>query len=127
MAGDNQSGGVSISGSIGSVGGDVIGGSKTVNLSYSSELDSVLLPLIEAIAAADSNWQIEAGSKLNALRQEVAKGKRADDGVIAALVNGLVGLVPSAATAVVSAFASPILAGIAGPVTKLVLDNLRGS
>jgi len=46
--------------------------------------------------------------------------------VIAKLVDGLVGLVPAATSAVVSAFATPILAGIAGPVTGFVLDKLRG-
>jgi hypothetical protein len=44
----------------------------------------------------------------------------------AKLVDGLVELVPSATSAVVSAFATPILGGIAGPVTGFVLDKLRG-
>jgi hypothetical protein len=57
----------------------------------------------------------------------VTKGKNADDGVMAKLLDGLVGLVPAAATAVGSAFATPILGGIAGPVTSFVLDKLRGS
>jgi hypothetical protein len=34
--------------------------------------------------------------------------------------------VPSATSAIVSAFATPILGGIAGPVTGFVLDKLRG-
>jgi hypothetical protein len=45
--------------------------------------------------------------------------------VIAKLVDGLVGLVPGATSAVVSAFTTPLLAGIAGPVTGFVLDKLR--
>jgi hypothetical protein len=43
------------------------------------------------------------------LKQEVVKAKDASDGVIGKLVDGLVGLVPGAATAVVSTFATPIL------------------
>jgi hypothetical protein len=39
---------------------------------------------------------------------------------------GIVGLVPSAASAVVSAFATPILGDVAAPVTKFVLDKLQG-
>jgi hypothetical protein len=61
-----------------------------------------------------------------ALKQEAAKGEDANDDVIAKLIDGLVKLAPGAATAVVSAFATPILGGIAGPVTKYVLDKLRG-
>jgi hypothetical protein len=35
--------------------------------------------------------------------------------------------VPAAASAVVSAFATPILGAIAGPVTRFVLGKLRGT
>jgi hypothetical protein len=35
-------------------------------------------------------------------------------------------VLPAATSAVVSAFATPILGGIAGPVTSFVLDKLRG-
>jgi hypothetical protein len=45
---------------------------------------------------------------------------------MAKLVNGIVGLVPGAVSAVVSAFGTPILGGVAGPVTKFVLDELQG-
>ena len=45
---------------------------------------------------------------------------------MAKLVDGLVGLVPAGAAAVASAFGTPILGGIAGPVTKFVLDKIQG-
>ena len=61
-----------------------------------------------------------------ALKQEAAKGANADDSVIAKLVEGLIELVPSALAALVGAFANPILEGIAGPVTKYVLDKIQG-
>ena len=57
--------------------------------------------------------------------KEAARGEKADDGRLAQLIEGLVDLAPGAVSAVVSAFASPILAGIAGPVTKYVLDKLK--
>lgn len=41
------------------------------------------------------------------------------------LINGLIELVPSAVTAVTSAFATPLLAGVAGPVTTYVLEQLQ--
>ena len=43
------------------------------------------------------------------------------------IVDGLVGMVPGAVGAVVSMFAMPLLSGIAGPVTKYVLEKLKGS
>jgi len=45
---------------------------------------------------------------------------------MAKLVEGIVELVPGAVSAVVSAFATPILGGLAGPVTKFVLDKVQG-
>ena len=64
---------------------------------------------------------------MEALKEEIAKEEQADDGKIAKIVDGLVEMVPGAIGAVVSLFATPILGGIAGPVTKFVLDKLKGS
>jgi hypothetical protein len=44
---------------------------------------------------------------------------------VAKLIDKLVDLVPGAISAVVSAFATPILGGVAGPVTRFVLDRLK--
>jgi hypothetical protein len=124
--GSGQSGGVNIGGTVGSVGGDIVGRDKIVGVPSEAALDDALRPLIEAVRAAPPENQADAEAKLATLKQEVAKGKDANDGVIAKLVDGLVGLVPGAASVVVSAFATPILGGIAGPVTGFVLDKLRG-
>jgi hypothetical protein len=125
-AGERQSGGVNIGGTIGSVGGDIVGRDKIVGAPSTAALDNVLRPLTEAIAAAPVEVRADAEAKLSALKQETGNGKQANDRTIAKLVDGLVGLVPSATTAVVSAFATPILGGIAGPITGFVLDKLRG-
>jgi hypothetical protein len=124
--GEGQSGGVNITGTVGAVGGDIVGRDKVIGAASAAALDAALKPLIEAISAAPAEKRTEAEARLAALKQEAAKGEAADDGVMAKLVDGLVGLVPAAATAVVSAFATPILGGIAGPVTGFVLDKLRG-
>jgi hypothetical protein len=124
--GRGQSGGVNISGSVGSVGGDIVGRDKIIGVPSAAEFDGALRPLKGAIGAAPAEKRAEAEAKVIALKQEAAKGKDADDGVMAKLVDGLVGLVPAATSAVVSAFTTPILAGIAGPVTGFVLDRLRG-
>ncbi len=69
--GDLQSGGVNISGSIGSVGGDIVGRDKITEVPTVAELDGVLRPLSESSrgrAAADA--RAEADAKLAALKQE---------------------------------------------------------
>jgi hypothetical protein len=124
--GKGQSGGVNIGGTVGPVGGDIVGRDKHIGIPLAAELDVALRPLLEAIEAAPTETRAEAEAKVTALKREVVKGKDANDGVIGKLVDGLVGLVPGAATAVVSAFGTPILGGIAGPVTTFVLDKLRG-
>jgi hypothetical protein len=124
--GEGQSGGVNISGRVGSVGGSIVGRDQVVGMPSSAALDSALRPVTEAIGTAPAEARAEAEAKLAALKGEAAKGKDANDGVVAKLVDGLVELVPAATSAVVSAFATPILGGIAGPVTGYVLDKLRG-
>jgi hypothetical protein len=123
--GEGQSGGINIAGTIGSVGGDIVGRDKVVGVPSTAALDGALRPLSEAIGAAPVEVRSEAEAKLTALKQEAAKGQAANDGVVAKLVDGLAALVPGAASAVVNAFATPILEGIAGPVTGFVLDKLR--
>jgi hypothetical protein len=121
-----QSGGINISGSVGSVDGDIVDRDKIVGVPSAAALDDALRPVLEAIRAASPQAQPEAEAKLAALQQEVGKGENVNDRTLADLVDGLVKLVPSAVTAVVSAFATPILGGVAGPVTSFVLDKLRG-
>jgi len=125
MAGQSH-GGVSISGTVGSVGGDIVGGDKIVGTASAAAIAEAFAPLRQALAAAPAAARPEAEAKLAELQKEAGKGKQAEDGVLAKLVDGIVGLVPGATSAVVSAFATPILGGIAGPVTGYVLDKLRG-
>ena len=63
--------------------------------------------------------------EIEALKQELAKGKDADDARVAGILDGLANLVPGAVAAVVSAFGTPLLAGLAGPVTQFVLGQLK--
>jgi hypothetical protein len=126
-SGARQSGGVNISGGSLTVGGDIVGRDKIVGTEISKvQLDQILRPVEEAVRAAPPENQPLAKQKLQELKAEAAKGKDADDGAVAKLVKGLVGLIPGAVSAVVSAFATPLLGGIAGPVTKYVLDEIQG-
>jgi hypothetical protein len=93
-----------------------------------SDLEPLFALLLAAVAReAPADKTAEAVQQVQALKAELAKGKQADVGKVDKLVDGLVGLVPKAVGAVVSTFASPILGGIAGPVTKYVLEKLKRS
>lgn len=88
-----------------------------------TQLDKLFAQMAQA-AAADPSKRAEAEQMVNDIKAEAAKGDQADDTHMAKLIDGFVALVPAGVGAVVSAFASPILGGVAGPVTKFMLDRL---
>ena len=92
------------------------------------QLSDLFAPLLAAVKQAGTApaTQAAAVEKVEQLKTEVAKGKEANDTKLGKLVDGLVDLVPAAVGAVVSMFATPLLGGIAGPVTKYVLDKIKG-
>jgi hypothetical protein len=132
----SQSGGVSI-GSIGKLTGNIVEGTQNftgtivgddqINTAApaSTDIDAALRSLTELAISVER--RAEAEEKLSALKKEAVKGHAANDSVIAKLVDQLIELVPRAASAVVDAFANPILSSLAGPVTQVVLNKLRGS
>lgn len=89
-----------------------------------NQLAQLFVPLLAIAQSAPADKRDEAIKTAAALQEEAAKGKQEDDSVLAELLENLVGLVPSAVSTVVSAFASPILAGVVGPATKYVLRKL---
>jgi hypothetical protein len=91
-----------------------------------SDVPALFAALLAAVNAhAAPSVKAEAVAQVAQLKSEVAKGAAADSGVVAKLVDGLVGLVPDAARTVASTFATPVLSGIAGPLTKWVLETLK--
>jgi hypothetical protein len=126
MQKDAGGGGVTITGSnVSTAGGDIVGRDKIQQVS-SHQIDNVFDPVCKAIEVVGPSEKAAAEEKLRALKDEAGKGKHADDSVVAKLVEGLVGLVPGAVAGIVGAFASPVLSGLAGPVTKYVLDKIQG-
>jgi hypothetical protein len=118
---DAGGGGVAITGSnVNTAGGDIVGRDNS-----SHQMDDVFGPIGKVIETARPSEKAAAEEKFHALKDEVAKGKHADDSVVAKLVEGLVGLVPGAVAGIVGAFASPVLSGLAGPVTKYALDKIQ--
>jgi hypothetical protein len=123
---DAGGGGVTITGSaVKTGGGDIVGRDKIQHIS-SHQMDDVFSPIGKVIETAGPSEKAAAEENFRALKDEVAKGKHADDSVVSKLVEGLVGLVPGAVAGIVGAFASPVLSGLAGPVTKYALDKIQG-
>jgi hypothetical protein len=126
MPKDAGGGGVTITGSnVNTAGGDIVGRDKIQHIS-SRQMDEVFAPIGKVIETAGPSEKAAAEENFRALKHEVAKGKHADDSLVAKLVEGLVGLVPGAVAGIVSAFASPVLGGLAGPITKYALDKIQG-
>jgi hypothetical protein len=117
--------GTIVTGSVNTGGGDFIGRDKVVTGVSGQDLHALFGTLLAAVTThAPANVQVAAVAKVEEIKAEVAKGTKADDSKVAKLVDGLVGLVPGAVSAVVSTFATPLLGGIVGPVTKFVLEKI---
>jgi hypothetical protein len=92
------------------------------------DLESLFAPLLAVVAQqTTTDKQAAAVQQVQELKAEIAKGKQADDSTMGKVIDNLVGMVPGAVGSVVSMFSTPILGGIAGPVTKFVLDKLNPS
>jgi hypothetical protein len=130
----DEVGGDKISGdkiTVGNISGQgiAIGRGATANVTTgipAADLDKLFAPLMNLVETAPASKRDEAIQAVAALREEVAKGKKADDSRIGKLIDRLGDLAPEAVSAVVSAFTSPILGGLAGPVTQFVLDKIQG-
>ena len=112
------------------VGNDTGGGSFTgrdsIVYGSTADLDAALAPVVDAIRQhAAAAAQVTALEQVAALKQELAKGKDAGDTRVAGILDGLANLVPGAVAAIVGAFGTPLLSGIAGPVTRFVLDQFK--
>jgi hypothetical protein len=129
----DTNGGAYVRGPVRIEGGDFIGRDRVVQGDEihgdiglgGPELQRLFEPLAIVIGAALPDVRAEASRRAEELKSEVAKGDKADDGRMARLIDGLVGLVPAAVSAVTSMFATPVLAGLAGNATKLVLSRIR--
>ena len=120
-------GGAYVGGSL-NTGGDFVGRDKITQGISPSDLESLFAPLLDTIAQQTRpDQRAEAVQQVEDLKAEVAKDKDADDSMLAKIVEGLAAMIPGAIGTIVSLFATPILSGVAGPVTKYVLDKLKGS
>ncbi len=92
------------------------------------DLEALFAPLLLAVVQhAPANAQATAVRLVEDLKAEVAKDKDADDSRISRLLDGLATMVPGAIGSLVSTFTTPLLAAVTGPVTRFVLDKLKGS
>lgn len=114
-----------ITGSTVGVIGRVEQSSVTVGIP-AGDLDRLFAPIMVVVQKSDLALRPVAEQTAQELKAEAGKGNEADDSRLARLIDGLAGLVPGAVAAVVGAFASPILAGVVGPVTQAVLQKISG-
>ncbi|SAL59865.1 hypothetical protein [Caballeronia humi] len=92
------------------------------------DLELLFAPLLAVVARQTATGQQAAAvQQVQDLKAEVAKGEEADDSRIGKLIDQLVSMVPGAVGSVVNIFSTPMLGGIAGPVTEFVLDKLNPS
>ena len=92
------------------------------------DIEALFAPLLLAVVQhAPPDKQAAAVQQVDDLKAEVAKDKDAEDSRIGRLLDGLAAMVPGAIGSLVSTFATPLLAAVTGPVTKFVLDKLKGS
>ena len=123
-----QSGGVIIhGGTVTTGGGDIVGRDKVVGHDQSRQVEEAFEPLAKVFNSLDPAQRAKALQELEKLKQEATKGEKSNDGIMADLVGGLAKVAPAAAGALASAFATPILGAIAGPVTKYVIGKLKGN
>ena len=122
-------GGNYFGGNVSTGGGHFAGRDQTITSAVTArELEALFAPLLAVLAqAAPPARQAEAAQQVQELKAEVARGQQADDSRIGRLIDGLAAMAPAAVASVLSTFATPILGGIAGPVTKFVLDRLKGN
>lgn len=117
--------------SVGDISGSsriAIGRNDQSRVSYGrrgDEIERIFEPLFQALRTAPPVVQAEAIPKAENLMEEAKKGYRANDGLMATLVNSLAELAPGAVDALVRTFSNPVLAEATGPVTKMVLQALR--
>ena len=120
-------GGTHVGGNVSVVGGDFVGGNKVVHGLGGTDVAATLEALRSVLAqhAPSPEAARLAAGNLDALKAEAAKpAAERNDGVMAHLLKGLADLVPDAIGAVAGAFASPVLARLAGPATQAVLRLL---
>ncbi len=91
-----------------------------------ADLAAIFAPLVQVIQSAPADKRGEVTQKVEELKQEAAKGDKADDRRMAKIIDGLADLVPSAVSAVVGIFATPLLSGLAGNATQYILDKIQG-
>lgn len=123
-------GGAYVGGNVDTGGGDFVGRDKVVHGDQVmgdkiTTLDALFAPLQGLTRDLPPDTRALAEQKVQELKQEAAKGKAADDSRLGKLIDGLVALAPAAVSTVVSMFATPILGGLVGPVTKFVLDRIQ--
>jgi len=107
-------------------GRDFVGRDRITKGIQGADLDPLFASVRAAVGThASPDQQAVAGKRVREIEAEVVKGEQVDDSRLGRLIDGLLEMVPGAVGAVVKLFATPILGGIVGPVTRVVLDKWK--
>jgi hypothetical protein len=108
--------------------GDVkVGQTMHTTQALKQELEEAFRPVQATIASEHPESAQEAAMKLNELKTilEMGKASGTEDKKAAGLLESIQSLAPKAASAIVKAFATPVLAALTGPATEYVLEKLH--
>ena len=118
-----------VGGSVNTGGGDFVGRDKIVMPETVSRpqgnLDALFAPLAAMVQLISPSEQPAALQTLEQLKQNVARA--VGDEQIAETVETLLGQMASVSPAALNALLTPIVAPVAGPITKFVLKKLQQS
>lgn len=132
VGGDKIAGDKITTGNISGGTGIAIGSGARANVTTQSslagtDLNSIFAPLLDAVQQVPAEKKTELLRIVERLRAEVAKGNQADDSHLSDLIEDLVDRVPETKKAIVSVFATPMLAVTIGPITERVLRWIQRS
>jgi hypothetical protein len=104
-----------------------IGRNISQDIRQAETLEHSFESLIKAVQAAPVDIASEAMPLVLELRNEVARGKEADDFAVAELIERFHQVAPKMSDKLLVIFTSPLVAGIEGPATRYVLRRLEHS
>ncbi|MCB8982042.1 MAG: hypothetical protein H6657_31950 [Ardenticatenaceae bacterium] len=119
------------------MGGDKVSGDK-ITVSFApknlqvqqgfagDQLSALFAPLLlEAVQKARQEQQETAVAKIAKLKTETSKEEKADDEIIANLIQDIVELIPTSAEIIITLFTNAVIAKCAGTATRYVLKRIQ--
>jgi hypothetical protein len=104
------------------------GASANVNIQQGmppEQLNALFAPLLAQVQQAPPEQQPVVEEKVQQLKEEAAKGEKAEDETVANLIQDIADILPDAVEAITGIFTNTIVSKSAGAATKFILGRLR--